>query len=111
MLSLYKNIKEKRYEKGWSQSQLAELTGYSSKSMIARIEAGDVDLSQTKIVKFAEVFGCTPGELMGLDGTVEEKDSDIEKILYFANRLNRDGIKKLLEYAADLTEMKRYLEE
>lgn len=67
MLDLYKNIKAKRIEMGWSQSVLAEKVGYSDKSMIAKIEKGEVDLNQKKIVLFAEVFHCSPGSLMGWD--------------------------------------------
>jgi len=65
MLELYKNIKMKRQEHGWNQSELAKKMGYSDKSMIAKIEKGSIDLSQSKIEAFANVFGCTPSELMG----------------------------------------------
>lgn len=65
MLELYRNIKQKRLEHGWSQTELAERMGYSHKSMISKIEAGLVDLSRSKIFEFAKVLGCTPGELMG----------------------------------------------
>jgi repressor LexA len=34
--------------------------------MIAKIEAGKVDLPRTKIIQFADVFGISPTELMGL---------------------------------------------
>lgn len=50
-----------------SQEDLAKKTGYSGKSMIARIERGDVDLSQSKIMAFAEALELPPGELMGWD--------------------------------------------
>ena len=38
MLDLYKNIKQLREEKGLSQDELAKLTGYTSRSSIAKIE-------------------------------------------------------------------------
>ena len=65
MLELYKNIKKRRLELHLSQQQLAELTGYSSKSMIAHIESGNVDLSIGKIELFAKVLKMDPGDLLG----------------------------------------------
>ena len=46
MLDLYKNIKNLREEKALSQDDLAKLTGYTSRSSIAKIEKGEVDLQQ-----------------------------------------------------------------
>lgn len=63
---LFKNIKKYRLEAGLSQEELAKRVGYTSQASIAKIEKGLVDLSQTKIAQFAEVFGVTPRELMGL---------------------------------------------
>jgi transcriptional regulator with XRE-family HTH domain len=65
MLELYKNIKKLREENDLSQEELAKRVGYSDKSMISRIESGKVDLTQNKILLFADVFKVTPGELMG----------------------------------------------
>lgn len=66
MLDLYKNIKNLREAKGLSQDDLAKLTGYTSRSSIAKIEKGEVDLQQSKILAFAKALGTTPGKLMGL---------------------------------------------
>ena len=44
MLTLYKNIKKLREELGMSQDELAEKAGYTSRSSIAKIEKGLVDL-------------------------------------------------------------------
>lgn len=66
MLELYRNIKQLREEKGLSQDELARLTGYTSRSSIAKIEKGEVDLQQSKILAFAKALGTTPGKLMGL---------------------------------------------
>lgn len=65
MLVLYENIKNLREQKGMSQDELAELTGYTSRSSIAKIEKGLVDLQQSKIIAFAKALGVTPSELMG----------------------------------------------
>lgn len=65
MLKLYENIKKYRIERGWNQSDLAKRVGYSDKSMISKIEKGLVDLSQSQIQKFADVFGVSASELFG----------------------------------------------
>lgn len=75
MYELYQNIKRYRLLKEWSQEELARRIGYADKSMISRIESGKVDLSQSQILKFAEVFGVTASDLMGNDGAA---DSDNE---------------------------------
>ena len=67
MLKLYENIKELRKENNWTQDDLAKRLGYTDRSSIAKIEAGKVDLSQSKIIEFANVFGVEPGDLMGWD--------------------------------------------
>lgn len=65
MLDLYKNIKMRREELGMSQEQLAKKVGYTSRSTIARIERGDFDLSQSKIMEIAKALRISAGELMG----------------------------------------------
>lgn len=62
---LYENIRRLRKEKGYSQEELAKKTGYTDRSSIAKIEAGEVDLSQSKIQAFADAFGVSPQNLMG----------------------------------------------
>ena len=52
-MKLYENIKNLRIENGWSQKELANKVGYTDRSSIARIEAGEVDLPQSKVALFA----------------------------------------------------------
>ena len=72
ILSLYKNIKAKRQELGLSQEELAKKVGYRDRTSIAKIETGKVDLSQSKIIEFANILGVTPSYLMGWDEKEEE---------------------------------------
>ena len=65
MLELYENIRKYRKELGMSQAELAKKTGYNDRSSIAKIERGDVDLPQSKIILFANALNVSPGELMG----------------------------------------------
>ena len=53
-----KNIRHLRIRNGMSQSELAELAGYTDRSSICKIEAGEVDLSVSKIRTFTKIFQC-----------------------------------------------------
>lgn len=102
MLKLYENIKALRKQNQWTQEELALRMNYTDRSTIAKIEAGKVDLSQSKILEFASVFGVEPGELMGLDGTsvdyvVNREDESKELYQKFAS-LPPDKQVSLLNY-------------
>lgn len=75
MLELYKNIKRRRQQLKMTQTDLALKMGYADKSMIAKIEKGNVDLPQSKILAFANVLETTPGELMGWDYEAEATET------------------------------------
>lgn len=72
MLTLYKNIRNLREQLGYTQQELAEMTGYSDRTSIAKIESGKIDLPQSKIISFANALNTTPSELMGWN------DDDVE---------------------------------
>lgn len=63
--AIHKNIKSRRKELKMTQSELAEKLGYADKSMIAKIEAGIVDLPQSRIEAFAAALGTTKEALTG----------------------------------------------
>lgn len=94
MLDLYKNIKSRREELGMSQEELAKKTEYTSRSSIAKIEKGEVDLPLSKIELFANALDISPSELMGdtwentvLDnarrGAIDHFEGDAFKIAQF----------------------------
>lgn len=58
-----------------TQTDLALKMGYADKSMIAKIEKGNVDLPQSKILAFANVLETTPSELMGWDYETEATET------------------------------------
>ena len=64
-MTIYERIRDLREKRGLSQQELADALGYTSRSSIAKIEKGVVDLPQTKILAFAKVLGVTPAFLMG----------------------------------------------
>ena len=106
MLKLYENIKTLRKQNHWTQEELALRMNYTDRSTIAKIEAGKVDLSQSKIVEFANVFGVEPGELMGWEDTPDEKTPH-ERLVgaYVKNDFDR----KLLERYHNLSPEARKL--
>lgn len=59
-------IRALREKQGMSQEALAARLGYKDRSTIAKIESGKVDLSQSKLEAFAQVFGVSVLHLMGL---------------------------------------------
>lgn len=71
-MSIGQKIKEKRTERGWSQRELASRMGYNNNSTVARIEAGKVDIPQSRIVQFAEVLGVSVAYLMGWEEEIEK---------------------------------------
>lgn len=57
-------IKQLRTERNWSQEQVARMLGYKSQSTINKIELGINELTQSKIVAFANLFGVEPWQLL-----------------------------------------------
>ena len=63
-MNSFEKIKLLRKKHNWTQTELAERTGYSDKTAIAKIEKGKVDLPQSKIKAFALAFGVAPSTLL-----------------------------------------------
>lgn len=109
MDKLYLNIRNRREELGMTQKELAEKMGYTNRSSIAKVESGEVDISQSKIIQFAKVLETTPSKLMGI---VKHEDSQEEKkkvetiTLSEDDRELVDGVKHLTpkdkEYVSEL---------
>ena len=58
-MTLGDRIRSRREELRMSQEELATRLGYKSRSTIAKIESGENDLTQSKIVAFAEALSTT----------------------------------------------------
>ena len=58
-MSLGSNIKRRRYELKMSQQELADALGYKTRSTIAKIESGENDVSQKKLMRIASVLETT----------------------------------------------------
>lgn len=81
---LYDNIKKLRLRNGLTQQELAALTGYADKSMIAKIEKGIIDLPLSKVRDFARVLHTTPSNLMGWEEP-EETSATLPTIPLFGS--------------------------
>ncbi|WP_304159072.1 helix-turn-helix domain-containing protein [Fusobacterium ulcerans] len=64
-MTIYDRIKERREKLGLTQEELAKELGYISRSSIAKIESGKVDIPQSKILSFAKALKTTPSYIMG----------------------------------------------
>lgn len=73
----YTRIKALRTELNLSQTELAKRVGYSDKTAIAKVEAGKVDLPQSKVIAFAKALCTTPSYLIG-----ENSNNDSAKSSY-----------------------------
>lgn len=63
-MNIGEKIRKRRIELGWTQQELADKMGYTSKSTINKIEKGRSDVAQKNIAKFAEVLGVSIAYLM-----------------------------------------------
>lgn len=92
-----KRIKEKRMELGITQEDLASKLGYKSKTTIAKIENGTNDITQSRVVDFANALNTTPAYLMGW----EDSESQLIPTL---NKKDERDIAKRLEQTLDQLE-------
>lgn len=74
-MTLYDRIKARREELGLSQDELAKKLGYKSRSTINKIELGINDVTQSKIVAFANALETTPSYLMGWNDSPDNYQS------------------------------------
>lgn len=71
-MTIGQRIKARRNELKLSQRELAARLGYNDHTTLTRIEAGKVDLTQSKVAQFADVLGVTPAYLMGWEHEPED---------------------------------------
>ena len=99
MLELYKRIRQRREELEMSQDELARMLGYKSRSSINKIEKGENDIPQSKIVAFARALKTTPEYLMGWETSKEKlyiAESNEEKELLNGYRELNEADKSML---------------
>ena len=94
-MDMYKRIKKRREELGLTQEELGIKLGYTSRSSIAKIEAGKIDIPQSKIVAFAKALKTTPSYLMGWEEDNRKPLTNSEKITDPISQLSK---KEKFEY-------------
>lgn len=136
-MTIGEKIKQLREEREWSQEQLASKLGYKSRSTINKIELNINELTQSKILAFANVFGVNPCQLLtdepfDMDSVrqkwdaessrISEQVSAIESIqaqygkeavqlLSIFVQLNKSGQQKAIANLQDLAEAPKYRKE
>ena len=73
-------IAKRRKELGLTQDELAKKMGYKSKAAISKIETNVNDITQSTVVRFAEVLETSIGYLMGWE---EEQPKAPDNFLQF----------------------------
>lgn len=80
-MKIGEKIKLRRTEKGWSLQDLADRMGYANRSSIARIESGEIDPPQSKVVKFADALGTSVADLMGWEKIQKNNDTITDAVV------------------------------
>lgn len=104
-MELYQRIKMRRLELGMSQEELAFKLGYKSRSSINKIEMGDNDIPQSKILAFANALDTTPSYLMGIDTQNDKKQTSLssDRLL---DRLDSDTMRQLNDF--NISKLNKY---
>lgn len=80
--TIYQRIKKRRLELEMSQEELAKKVGYSHKTAICKIEAGERKLKEDVISNLAKALDTTPAYLMGW----QDEDDRRERMARFYYR-------------------------
>ena len=79
--TMYDRIRRLRLDQEMSQDELARLVGYKGRHMIARIEAGQVDISQSKIKAFAKALNTSSESLMNGETPMYDFQYRLQRLL------------------------------
>lgn len=98
-MKLYENIRNRRIELDMSQDELARRLGYTSRSMICKVESGRVDLPSSKIVEFAKALQTEPEYLMGIEKDRQASLTDLQKqVVDYVVSLPEEKLEALYEF-------------
>lgn len=76
MEQLYKAIRARRIELGMSQDELANAVGYNSRSTIARIEKGEIDIPISSLLKLSIALRLPISDLLNQNEKIDAIDKD-----------------------------------
>ena len=97
-------IRQKRLALGWTQEDLAHRLGYKDKTAINKIETNKNGVSAKKLLRFAEVLGCDPTEL--LDTPTHQTYAPAHILMYaeMLMKLSPDSRDNAIQYIKYLAE-------
>lgn len=109
-MKLYENIKALRIAQNMTQDELAEKVGYKSRASITHVENGDINLSQQRVIKFADALGVSPGDLIGFKEGQPDCFSDEERsLIHRFRRLNKKGRETAIARVEELAMITKYV--
>lgn len=85
-------VKQKRLDLQLTQEELAKAAGYTSRSSINKIELGQVDLPQSKIIAIAEALHTSPAYLVGWSS---EGDNSSKAVIFTFDNIRPIATKKI----------------
>lgn len=94
-MDIGQRIKNRRLELGLTQADLAKRMGYTNKSTIGKVENGNNDITQTKVVQYAHALNTTVAYLMGW----EEEEELLRGLA--KDRLFHDELEPLIQEMPD----------
>lgn len=97
---LGKRVKFLRVRKGWTQDQLAEKLGYTSRAMVSKIEKGERGIKASMVPLIADVFDVSVPYLLYGQIDKEEitlEDMELLKAYYRAPPHIQRAIKEMLK--------------
>jgi transcriptional regulator with XRE-family HTH domain len=104
-MTIGERIKNRRIELGMTQADLAKKMGYTNKSTIGKVENGNNDVAQSKVVEYAHALDTTVAYLMGWQKDVD-KLYTLAKYKWFyeeldpmVNQMSDNLLHALLSYA------------
>ena len=103
---LGRRIKQRREELHLTQDDLAKLLGYKSRSTINKIELGINDVTQHKIMAFANALQTTPAYLLGWDDEETTKKDDTLAVIILQATLD-DELHELIRLVSGVPSEQR----
>lgn len=101
-------IRNKRIEKGITLLQIADKLGVTE-ATAQRYESGSIkSVPYEYMCNYGKILECSPAYLAGWDEATSLNDKDVLRIADLFSVLNADGKQKVLDYAKDLAECKKY---
>lgn len=89
-------IRTRRQQLRMTQTELANRTGYSDKTAISKIEHGENDLTQSKIVLFADALNTSIHYIMGWTNNPEPIHIEVQSAYDRADEKTKRAVRIML---------------